>query len=133
MEMNFGLNPQLADRITVLPYFVGSRHDLNQCQCSLDALYENARIFLPAVLKMDIEGGEIEALKGMEHIALQRVPHMFVECHLGQEVETAVLEFFERHHVPARRLKPSFFEISREGFNSWVFTDPAKYSLKARL
>lgn len=75
------------------PYFVGSRHDLSKCQCTLDDLYETGRILLPDVVKMDIEGGEVDALQGMERNALHRVPQTFVECHLGPEVEGAVLGF----------------------------------------
>jgi hypothetical protein len=80
-----------------------------------------------------MEGGEVEALQGMECIARHRVPHTFVECHLGPEGKSAVLGFFERRHVSTRRSKPSVVEISRKGFNSWVVTDPVKQALKGHL
>jgi Methyltransferase FkbM domain len=123
MKANFDLNPILAQRIRIEPYYVGNQHDLARGLCTLDALcLDMALVEAPNVIKMDIEGAEVQALEGMQRIAARNFPHTFVECHVGPDLEVHVQAFFANFHVPTRRATPSVFEASRKGYNAWVYT-----------
>lgn len=52
--------------------------------------------FVPDFIKMDIEGGEVDALRGAERILAERGPAMIVEVH-GRDREAACLAILERH------------------------------------
>jgi len=123
MQANFSLNPELAARISVLQYYVGNKYDLIHGFCVLDTLvFELGTVPAPDVVKIDVEGMEVQVLEGMKRIADKRFPHIFVECHLDPDIESAVQSFFAMHHVPTQRSIPSFLEVSRVGYNAWVFT-----------
>lgn len=123
MKTNFDLNPTLAQRIQIEPYYVGNQHDLGKGLCRLDALCLDLQLIEPPnAIKMDIEGAEVQALEGMQRIAARRFPRTFVECHVGPELEAQVNTFFANFHVPTQRALPSAFEPSRKGYNTWVYT-----------
>lgn len=53
---------------------------------ALDELWKNGRIRPPSVVKMDVEGGELSALLGMQELLEATLPHMLIEFH-GQFVD----------------------------------------------
>ena len=61
---------------------------------TIDAMAD--RHFVPDFIKMDIEGAEIDALKGAETTLAARRPDMIVEVH-GAGVERQCLEILDRH------------------------------------
>ena len=122
MKVNLDANAELAKRIHVLPFFVGNRHDPGNGRVTIDAVSGEQRIPPPDIVKIDVEGVECEVLEGMEHLAETRCPHTFVECHLGPHIEDSVRGFFARHLVPVRRSCPSLLEVSRRGYNAWIWT-----------
>jgi len=122
MEINLEANPDLAKRTRVLPFLVGNRHDPGDGMVTIDRVGGEFSIPYPDVVKIDVEGAECKVLEGMERLAQIRCPHAFVECHVGPDIEGRVRGFFARHRVPVRRSSPSFFEVSRRGYNAWVWT-----------
>jgi hypothetical protein len=52
--------------------------------------------FLPDFIKMDIEGAEVQALRGATNILYERKPAMIIETH-GLEVEAACLSILREH------------------------------------
>ena len=58
---------------------MGGRTDRASNQITLDDL--NGECFVPDSIKMDIEGGEVEALRGAEKILEHRRPSLLVEVH----------------------------------------------------
>jgi len=124
LQANLDLNPVLAGRIHVVPFFVGNQYDPDHGIVSIDKFYQQPERYAPApdVVKIDVEGAELKVLEGMEELAHGQCPHTFVECHLGLHVEKAVRSFFARHSILTQRAVPSLFDVGRQDFNSWVWT-----------
>ena len=53
---------------------------------ALDELWDAGRLRSPAVVKMDVEGGELSALRGMRRLLAATRPHVLIEFH-GQYVD----------------------------------------------
>lgn len=66
--------------------------DLTVATVSIDELCAKAGIPRPDVIKMDIEGGEADALLGMRAVLEQSKPTIFLATH-GPEVHQRCLEF----------------------------------------
>jgi Methyltransferase FkbM domain len=126
LHRNVDANPELAPRITILPFMVGKTHDPANGIVCLDALLREGTVPMPDVIKMDVEGAECDVLEGMKEIAARRCPQSFVECHVGKHIEEAVRAYFLRYGMNMARSETSFFETSRYGFNSWTWTLPAE-------
>ena len=61
---------------------------------SLDALYNDGVIEAPEFIKMDIEGGELNALKGGENILKKYMPILNISTH-GEEIHKNCVKFIE--------------------------------------
>jgi hypothetical protein len=67
----------------------------------LDAFVSVSDVQPPALLKIDVQGYELEALKGCETM-LDRFSHVYVECsfvelYAGQASASEVAEYLHRH------------------------------------
>ncbi len=124
LQANLDFNPELAKRIRIEPFLVGNRHDPAHGIVSIDGFYQKSDrpIPPPDIVKMDVEGAECEVLEGMEELATRHCPQTFIECHLGPHIEETVRNFFSRHNIPTERSSSSFFEVSRQGYNAWIWT-----------
>ena len=124
LQANLDLNPDLAARIHIEPLFVSNRHDPVHGIVTIDDFYQESDhpVPPPDIVKMDVEGVECQVLEGMEKLARNHCPHTFVECHLGAHIEESVRNFFYRHNIQIERSSPSLFEVSRQGYNSWIWT-----------
>lgn len=78
---NAAINPELPD-ITVETSMV-TAEDGDGC-VTIDALAR--RYFTPDLLKLDIEGGEVDALRGASRVLRDRKPAILLEVH-GEEQE----------------------------------------------
>jgi len=78
---NAAANPTLS-RIDVEVGFVAADDQRNHVR--IDTLAD--RHFVPDLIKLDIEGGEVEALRGASHVLADRKPAIQLEVH-GKEVE----------------------------------------------
>jgi FkbM family methyltransferase len=72
----------------------------------------------PQAIKMDIEGGEVLAIKGMERILLEIRPLLLVELH-GHEAARAVWESLERHHYTVHRMQPGYPQVNSVDELDW--------------
>jgi hypothetical protein len=124
LEANLALNPTLAGRITIQPFFVGSLHDPDRHKISIDELLRQSNGIIPPpdIVKIDVDGPELDVLAGMEQLALRKCPQLFVECHYTPQVEKDVISFLRRHGKSVRRSSASLFEVSRQCYNTWVWT-----------
>jgi hypothetical protein len=80
LEANLGLNPELRDRITVSPVALGIEH--GKGQMTLDRACEE--FGAPDLIKMDIDGGEYDALSSGVKMLRENHPHVVVETHSKQ-------------------------------------------------
>jgi FkbM family methyltransferase len=76
MRENFALNPSVADLIEPVPAMVGT----GEGYLGLDDWAYNGG-FVPDFIKLDIDGGEVDALRSAERILSERHPPLIVEVH----------------------------------------------------
>jgi len=72
----------------------------------------------PQVIKMDIEGGEVLAIKGMQRILEELRPLLLVELH-GHEAAHAVWENLARQGYTVHRMQPGFPQVTSVGQLDW--------------
>ena len=94
MKRNFAANPSLTRRLAPWCAAASSITDERAGTIALDDLAD--RTFFPDVVKIDIEGGEADALLGSERILAERRPGLLVEVH-GVCAEEACLEILRSH------------------------------------
>lgn len=104
-------------RITVVQAFIAAADSATTL--ALDSAAE--RYFMPDFIKLDIEGGEADALRGAAHILRVRRPSLIVETH-GADVEAACLEIlrgagYRPKIINQRRL---FRESRQLAHNRWL-------------
>ena len=82
----------IEQRVTVISGSVAA--SMSDSGFSIDALIESDRIKAPDLIKMDIDGGEVEALKGMRETLSRRRPNLIVETH-SADLENSCLDLLE--------------------------------------
>jgi hypothetical protein len=102
LEGNLAHNPELRDRVTVEPLAVGARE--GDGMTTIDAM--SARHGAPDFIKIDIDGGELEALRGGVATLPKHRPHLVVETHskeLENECGNLLIEFGYRPIIKHNR------------------------------
>jgi Methyltransferase FkbM domain len=102
---NVALNREDMGAITLLHAWVGA--EVGDGQETIDNLAYSGKYFQPDLVKIDIEGGEEDALRGAERLLRDCRPHLIVETH-GAAVELACIEIlraagYQPEVVNARR------------------------------
>lgn len=69
------------DRVTLLREWVGDGAGATRC---IDELLEENMLHPPDLLKMDIDGGELAALRGMQETLRLHAPDLIIEVHSVQ-------------------------------------------------
>jgi hypothetical protein len=107
MRRSFAANPALAGRLDVVEGFVAATTSPDRRTVALDDVAFGDDGFVPDVVKVDIEGGELDALRGASRLLNTRRPHFLVETHSAQlERDCADLlseARYEITHVAPRR------------------------------
>lgn len=85
----FSKNPY---KIDIVKAFVGEKEDSEHK--TLD--WAAKEFFMPDFMKIDIEGSEVDALKGASEILKVRKPHMIIEVH-GKDKEEGCLELLAQY------------------------------------
>jgi hypothetical protein len=80
LQTNVEDNPRLRPRITVVPEAVGRQVDASTTTLDEAA----ARFGQPDVVKIDIEGGELDALHGGLRTLTEHRPHLIIETHSAE-------------------------------------------------
>lgn len=84
---------------------VTSDGDLRVKQVSIDRLISEGTLPMPTFIKIDVEGGEIEVLKGLENVITTSRPKLVVATH-NPECHSFVLDFLEKHNYRYQILNP---------------------------
>jgi hypothetical protein len=79
--------------------------DLKVKQVSIDKLISEGTLPMPTFIKIDVEGGEIEVLKGLEKVITSARPKMVVATH-NPECHSFVLDFLGKHKYGFKVLNP---------------------------
>lgn len=86
---------------------------------NLDSYTRRKKIPRPDLVKIDVEGFELQVLKGMNHIIKAKRPSFIIEVHEALTDRTKVENFLQKHHY---KLK----EIARQPKRGFLYAKPGK-------
>lgn len=135
---SFDMDKQLTDQLTVLAddnarlgsmvrvhqMQIGARH-VDERQTSLDQLVYQHRWPPPDVIKIDVEGGELDILNGAAQLLREHHPRLIVEVH------SVALEQSCTHRLESLSYTPTLVKnrawmaeyMSRRSHNRWLCAD----------
>ncbi|HEU0303485.1 MAG TPA: FkbM family methyltransferase [Gaiellaceae bacterium] len=121
LRRNVAANPELAPAVEVVGSRVAMKTKPDEGTVSLDDLAYGADGFVPDLVKLDVEGMEVRAIRGGQRLLSERRPHVIVETH-SQDLDAACRELLEDHGyaveaVEARRWAP---EVRTAELNRWL-------------
>jgi hypothetical protein len=118
MRRSCAANPELQPRIDIVSGFVGYGQDL----VSLDETAQTH--FYPSFVKIDIEGGEADALRSAQEI-LSRRPGILIEVH-GVEVERECLDILRSASYAVETVNPRRWLRDHRPLphNRWLIAPP---------
>ena len=90
IERNVSSNPPYGELVSVWPQWVGWETNEASNAVALDDAV--ARTFAPDVVKVDVEGAELEVLAGARALLASRKPNLIVEVH-SRELERRCGDF----------------------------------------
>lgn len=121
---NAQANRDLERSITVVTAFVNERTEPDAAYVSIDKLASD--FFTPDFMKIDIEGGEVSALRGAQDVLAARRPGLLIEVH-GADLEEDCMTLlrssgYHPHIVDQRRLLRDHRPLAH---NRWIVADGA--------
>lgn len=85
IRQNFALNAGMPlAHLHCYQDFVGAKDNAQTQTVSIDALLDVGKIEAVHVIKIDVDGGEVDALQGMSRTLEKFHPHLFIETHSYQ-------------------------------------------------
>ncbi|MGI8622850.1 MAG: FkbM family methyltransferase [Solirubrobacteraceae bacterium] len=129
MRRTFALNPQLEPQLTVVEATVGAQSD----QLGIDEWVYADDGFEPGLIKLDIEGGEYDALRSAERVLTQCRPNLLIETH-SREQEALCGQLLMKYGyrpsiVHQRLLSPDFRPIPH---NRWLVAGGQPHGVPCR-
>jgi predicted RNA methylase len=120
IRRNLARNGELGASVRLVEAYVTNVVDPAQHASTLDRLCEELAT-TPGLMKIDVEGAELEVLRGAERLLAEQRPHVVVETH-GREVEAACIELLQRHgYQPVVRQQRRWFREGRPNpHNRWM-------------
>ncbi len=121
LRRNVAANPDLAPAVEVLQGRVAMETTPAKGTVSLDALAYRPGGFAPDLLKLDIEGLEVQAIRGGERLLAERAPHVIVETH-SEDLDAACRGLLEDHGYRVEAVRPRRWapEVRTAAFNRWL-------------
>lgn len=122
IQPHFDMNPEqdLARLSVLTSYVVASANDSGD-EITIDELVYRESLTRVDVVKIDVDGGEIDVLQGMEQTLSQFHPHLFVEVH-SRELLAGVEKITKKHGYVMRLEDPPAHEERPLEFNSFLFS-----------
>lgn len=122
MQRNFVANPALASNLRAHHAMVATYTDQAAGTISLDDLAEQT--FTPDVIKIDIEGAELDALQGASRLLAGRHPSFLIEVH-GEEAEMGCIETLRANgYIPqVVHQRRWFADFRPSSHNRWLVAD----------
>jgi len=116
---NVAANPDLNRSVAVLAAFVDDRTSGDGHRVAIDDLV--TQFFVPQFIKIDIEGGEVAALRGASRTLSEHKPGLLIEVH-SLALEAECLEILRGHGyapdvVNQRRVLPDYRPLAH---NRWI-------------
>jgi tRNA A58 N-methylase Trm61 len=113
-------NPDLASAIEVLNSRIARETNPSEGDVSVDELAYRPGGFVPDLVKIDVEGNEVAAIRGAERLLSERKPHVIVETH-SEDLDAACRWLLEDHGYTVEIVKPRRWvpEVRTLDFNRW--------------
>lgn len=123
MRANIALNPDLRDRVTPRKASIAAKSDPDKDLLSIDDLAEQT--FAPELLKIDIEGGELDALNGATRVLELVRPDLLIEVHTAELEQQCMLLLHDLDYqlelIDQRRWFPDYRPTEH---NRWLVARP---------
>jgi hypothetical protein len=118
IELNSSLTRAPEPRLARVTGRVGSDRDV-----TLDDLAFEEDGFVPDLVKLDVEGWELEALRGGERLLTERKPHLVVETHT-EKIERGCIDLLAANGYAPRLVEPRrWLPEVRDGHNRWLVAE----------
>jgi hypothetical protein len=120
LRRNVDANPELASVIEVSQNRIGLESGTTQGTMTIDELAYGPGGFVPDLVKMDVEGNEVAALRGAQRLLAERKPHVIVETH-SEDLDAGCRWLLEDNGYAVETVEPRTWmpEVRTLGFNRW--------------
>ena len=123
IRSNFAANSNFPLASVVLyDSFAGTEYDPAANVTSIDHLVDEGKLAKVDVVKIDVDGGEMDVLRGMRNTLQRFHPHLFVEVH-SHELREQVEEFTTQLGYTLRLEMPASFEERPLDFNAFCLSE----------
>lgn len=124
MRWTFSNNPGLSPLLSVRHGWVGARSDPAGGQVTLDEVAYSEDGFVPDVIKIDIEGAELDALRGAKRILHERKPSLIIETH-SEDLEAGCSALLREHGYDPGVVAPRKWlrDHRPSTFNGWLVAE----------
>jgi predicted RNA methylase len=121
LRRNVDANPTLAPTVKVIHGRVARQTSTSSGAVSIDDLVYGAAGFVPDLVKLDVEGKEVAALRGATRLLTERRPHLIVETH-SRELDSACHALLSTHGFEITAVEPRRWvpEVRTASFNRWL-------------
>jgi hypothetical protein len=120
LRRNVAANPELASSIEVSESRVGRETSAPEGTVTIDELAYGPGGFVPDLVKMDVEGNEVAALRGAQRLLAERRPHMIIETH-SEDLDAGCRWLLEDNGYAVETVEPRPWmpEVRTLEFNRW--------------
>jgi hypothetical protein len=120
LRRNLAANPELAPAIEVSSSRIGGETDAAAGTVTIDELAYSPGGFVPDLVKMDVEGNEVAALRGAQRVLSERRPHVIIETH-SEDLDAGCRWLLEDHGYAVESVEPRPWmpEVRTLDFNRW--------------
>jgi hypothetical protein len=126
--------PHLVEKTIVTPAFVGNRDNPQERWCKLDTVLEQAGVQGPIMFKIDVDGGELDVLRGAQQILRRERCCLVIETH-SVELERDCVAFLENLGCQTRIIKNAWYrvvlpEMRNIPHNRWLAATTAQSGIR---
>ena len=133
LKKNMEMNPNLADHIQLVTAFAGDRDGTppsylcegqSERMVKLDTIVRDRIAPPPDLIKIDVDGGEMDVLRGSVETLSRHHPTLIVEVH-GMDMEKQCIRFLSEAGFDVRIIKNAWWrafypEYRPIGHNRWL-------------
>jgi hypothetical protein len=106
MKRNIDSNPNKGSNVQIAPYFIGAVNDHERR--TLDAIA--GAMLGPCLVKVDVEGGEMDVLRGAQAMLARPDVRWLIETH-SRELEDGCIEILSSSGYEFRVVKNSWWRV----------------------
>jgi hypothetical protein len=120
LRRNVAANPELAPVIEVSDSRIARETSLSEGTVTIDELAYRPGGFVPDLVKLDVEGNEVAALRGAERLLEERRPHVIIETH-SEDLDAGCRWLLADHAYAVETVEPRPWvpEVRTLPFNRW--------------